>query len=111
MCDLADGWFACLSLRSIRLRSATDLKASIEGTMQLLFEDYSSVKVASAPTMSRARRKIDLALMFLRRLEWEQLGIHNCSLQLSAFALRSQTHRYWVALFIDCLSFLLNFFS
>lgn len=69
--------------RSIRLRSASYLKTAVESMLQLLFSDYSTVKVASASTLSRARRKIDVAMMFLRRQQLSDVGIKNLSLQLS----------------------------
>ena len=69
--------------RTVHLRDASALKKTVEATLQLLFEDYSSVKLPHSSTMSRARRKVDLSMMFMRRLEWEQTGFQQISVQLS----------------------------
>ena len=68
---------------TVHLRDASALKKTVEATLQLLFEDYSSVKLPHSSTMSRARRKVDLSMMFMRRLEWEQTGFQPISVQLS----------------------------
>ena len=74
-------------IRAIRLRDGATLKRALEATLQLLFEDYSELqRVPSGPTMSRGRRKIDLALMFLRRFEWQSIGTLECSIQLRVLA-------------------------
>jgi hypothetical protein len=70
-------------LRTIRLRDAKALKKTVEAALELLFDDFSDVSVPSAPTMSRARRKIDLAIMFMRRQELAERGLEDCSVQLS----------------------------
>ena len=72
-----------LICRSIHLRDASRMKATVEAVLQLVFSDYCDVWVPSAATISRARRKIDLAYMFLRRFEWIGRGIKNHSIQLS----------------------------
>jgi len=69
--------------RSIKLRDAAYLKAAVESLLQLLFSDFSTVRVASAATLSRARRKLDVAMMYLRRQTLRDVGIHNLSIQLS----------------------------
>ena len=74
---------ACCALRAIKLRDSKNLKQAVEATLQLLFDDYSSLKVPSAATMSRARRKVDVAMMYLRRSELEATGIAESSIQLS----------------------------
>lgn len=51
--------------------------------LQLLFNDYSDVKVPSPATLSRARRKIDLAMVLMRRAQWRDRGIGQCTVQLS----------------------------
>lgn len=51
--------------------------------MQLLFDDWREVVVPSPATLSRARPKVDLAMMHLRRLELSEVGIENMSVQLS----------------------------
>ena len=81
--------FSCQSMpcqhaaRSIRLRDAAYLKEAVESMLQLLFSDYSQVRVASAATLSRARRKLDVAMMYLRRQTISDIGIPNLSIQLS----------------------------
>ena len=69
--------------RTRQLRNAADLQKSAEGMLQLLFSDYSQVKVPSPATASRARRKVDLAMMAHRRLQLQDIGVHNLSFQLS----------------------------
>ena len=71
-------------MRSINLRDASTLKKTIDATLQLLFEDYTDVKVPSSATMSRARRKVDLAMMHFRRHEWQQTTFEPVSIQLGA---------------------------
>ena len=56
--------------------------------MQLVFADFSEVKVPSGATMSRARAKVDAALMVMRQYFWRshvrdrsiQLGFLTCFL-------------------------------
>lgn len=50
--------------------------------MQLMFDDWSSIKVPSAATLSRARRKLDVAMMYHRRQELQDIGIKNLSIQI-----------------------------
>lgn len=69
-------------LRSIRLRDASHLKQAVESMLQLLFNDFSDVNVASAASLSRARRKIDVSMMLLRRQQWRDIGISSGSIQL-----------------------------
>lgn len=84
ICNLQFFWVT--ASRSIRLRDSSDLKRAIEGVLQLMFEDYHQVSVASSATLSRARRKVDLAMMIHRRQEWVDTGISNSSIQLSCSA-------------------------
>ncbi len=68
--------------RSIRLRDAAHLKHAVESMLQLLFNDYGTVSVASKASLSRARRKVDVAMMFLRRRCWRDAGFKGTSVQL-----------------------------
>ena len=70
-------------MRSRRLRDTADLQQAIQGVLQLMFEDYNEVTVASAATLSRARRKVDLAMMIHRRQQWVDIGVASTSIQLS----------------------------
>ena len=68
--------------RSINLRDGAYLKEALESMLQLMFDDWSSVQVPSAATLSRARRKLDVAMMYHRRQELRDIGIKNLSIQL-----------------------------
>lgn len=52
-----------------------------------MFNDYTEVECApSAPTISRGRRKIDVAMMYFRRDELKAIGLPNLSIQVSSLA-------------------------
>lgn len=51
--------------------------------LQLMFDDFREVQVPSAATLCRARPKVDLAMMYLRRRELAKMGIGSLSIQLS----------------------------
>ena len=69
-------------LRSSGLRSAGKLKRTLEGVMALIFGDTAvSVAAPSAPTLSRAKAKVDVALMLIRRDFWSK-AVKSMSIQL-----------------------------
>ena len=57
--------------------------------MQLLFSDYSRIATPSASTLSRARRKVDLAMMHDRRKHWDA-NIAETSIQLGSLSVSIQ---------------------
>ena len=60
--------------------------------LQLLFNDYSNVTVASPSSLCRARRKVDLAMMILRRKQWQDIGLSKVSIQLGSMACKTCWH-------------------
>lgn len=62
-----------LIARSTTLRNSSKMTKTFQAILEMLLgETCSNVKAPSGPTMSRARPKVDAALMLMRRSYWEK---------------------------------------
>ncbi|CAK9104013.1 unnamed protein product [Durusdinium trenchii] len=79
----------CRVLKSINLRNSSKMTETLMGVLELMFDaeggvaasSVSKMATPSGATLSRARAKVDLALMIIRRHHWRKV-IKDTSIQL-----------------------------